>query len=95
MPQHQPKFTETWCSQCGTSPGPGDSGVSHCDQHRPEPRIVTSHVYPPIPFRGADWAAWYDGDEPNDDGQMAVGRGATEEAAIADLRAEWPRGRRS
>jgi hypothetical protein len=29
----QPKFTETFCSQCGGQFGPGDSGYSHCDQH--------------------------------------------------------------
>ncbi|TAJ89686.1 SLOG family protein [Reyranella sp.] len=28
-----PKFAETYCSQCGGSFGPGDSGFSHCDQH--------------------------------------------------------------
>ena len=32
------------------------------------PRVITSHVYPPIPIRTCDWCAWYDGDEPNDDG---------------------------
>lgn len=29
-----PKFVQTSCSQCGQSFGPGDSGFSHCDQHR-------------------------------------------------------------
>lgn len=28
-----PRFEETYCSQCGKSLGPGDSGVSHCDEH--------------------------------------------------------------
>lgn len=27
------KFQETFCSQCGGTFGPGDSGFSHCDQH--------------------------------------------------------------
>lgn len=28
------RFNETFCSQCGGSFGPGDSGFSHCDQHQ-------------------------------------------------------------
>lgn len=28
-----PKFEATFCSQCGSAFGPGDSGFSHCDQH--------------------------------------------------------------
>lgn len=31
----EPRFKETFCSQCGKSLGPGDSGVSHCHQHDP------------------------------------------------------------
>jgi hypothetical protein len=31
-----PRFAETWCSQCGKSFGPGDSGYSHCSDHRTE-----------------------------------------------------------
>lgn len=27
------KFPKTYCSQCGSEFGPGDSGYSHCDQH--------------------------------------------------------------
>ena len=50
------------------------------------PKIVTSYVFPPIPDRRFDWSAWRDGDEPNDDGQMTIGYGATEEEAIADLK---------
>lgn len=30
MPKHQAVF----CSQCGTPQGPGDSGFSHCSDHR-------------------------------------------------------------
>lgn len=48
-------------------------------------KIVTTHVFPPIPIRSMDWQAHYDGDEPNDDGQMLVGNGATEQEAIEDL----------
>lgn len=48
-------------------------------------KIITTFVYPPIPVRCCDWQAHFDGDEPNDDGQMLVGRGATEQEAIDDL----------
>jgi len=43
--------------------------------------IKTSFVYPPIPKRDFDWEAYFDGYEPGD----ALGYGATEEEAIADL----------
>jgi len=49
-------------------------------------KIITSYVFPPIPDRRFDWSAWRDGDEPNDDGQMTTGYGATEAEAIADLK---------
>lgn len=29
-----PRFPETFCSQCGCSFGPGNSGFSHCQDHR-------------------------------------------------------------
>lgn len=28
------RFAMTYCSQCGSEQGPGDSGVSHCEDHR-------------------------------------------------------------
>ena len=28
------KFEKTYCSQCGGEFGPGDSGYSHCKDHR-------------------------------------------------------------
>lgn len=46
--------------------------------------ITTSYVYPPIPVRGWDWCAQYDDTE----GYYA-GWGATEEAAIADLKCRY------
>lgn len=55
------------------------------------PKIVTTHVYPPIPDRSCDWQAYYDGDEPNDDGQMPHGSGSTEQEAIEELIANHPR----
>jgi len=48
-------------------------------------KIVTTHVFPPIPIRTMDWQAHFDDDEPDDNGHMRVGRGATEAEAIADL----------
>jgi len=48
-------------------------------------KIVSTHVHPPIPIRNFDWQAHFDGDEPNDDGQMMCGYGRTEALAIADL----------
>lgn len=44
-------------------------------------RIVTSYVNPPIPFRGCDWAAFYDGEEE----LGGCGYGSTEAEAIQDL----------
>lgn len=32
--QLEPRFPETYCSQCGCELGPGDSGVSSCSEHR-------------------------------------------------------------
>jgi hypothetical protein len=29
-----PRFPETFCSACGGAFGPGDSGFSHCDEHK-------------------------------------------------------------
>ena len=33
------RFPETWCSQCGQSFGPGDSGFSNCADHKPTPTM--------------------------------------------------------
>ena len=49
------------------------------------PKIITSYWVKPIPDHQFDWSARYDGDEPNDDGQMMVGYGQTKEEAIIDL----------
>lgn len=51
-------------------------------------RIVTEHVYPPIPDRRFDWLAYRDGAEPPDSdgvGGSPFGYGPTEQAAIDDL----------
>ena len=51
-------------------------------------RIRTEFVYPPIPLRQFDWSAidddTYDG-APDSGNRGQIGRGETEEAAIADL----------
>ena len=44
-------------------------------------KIVTSHIYPPIPIRKFDWCAYFDGEE--EDGNY--GYGETEQEAIRDF----------
>ena len=46
-----------------------------------QPRIVTSFVCPPIPYRGNDWCAYRDGQEE----AGGYGYGETEAEAIQDL----------
>ena len=55
---------------------------------RKSPKIITTDVYPPIPVRNLDWQAHYEGEE---DEQMDVGHGVTEEDAIRDLMINHPR----
>jgi len=47
--------------------------------------IRTHIVYPPIPIRNFDWAAYFEDDEPTDNGYMHQGFGSTEQEAIDDL----------
>lgn len=47
-------------------------------------RITTTHVFPPVPFRNMDWSAVTDDYEPG----QAIGYGATEREAVADLVAQ-------
>ena len=47
--------------------------------------IIVDFVYPPIPDRRFDYFAYFDGDEPNDEGQMMHGYGLTPLDAIRDL----------
>jgi hypothetical protein len=54
---------------------------AHFERLKPQPRIVTTHVNPPIPIRTSDWCACVEGTE--EDGPYGWGR--TEEEAIADL----------
>lgn len=51
------------------------------------PKIVTSHIRPPIPTRSHDWCAHYDGEEE----RCEYGYGRTEQEAIADLTENYPR----
>jgi hypothetical protein len=44
-------------------------------------RIITEHVYPPIPIREFDWCATFADYEPG----APQGYGATKQAAIDDL----------
>ncbi len=48
-------------------------------------RIKTSFWEKPMPVRQFDWIAWFDDDEPDDNGNMCIGYGATEAEAITDL----------
>lgn len=51
------------------------------------PKIVTEHVFPPIPDRRFDWAAYDENYEPPDSdgvGGWPIGWGRTEAEAIAD-----------
>lgn len=48
--------------------------------------IQTEHVYPPIPERHSDWSAIFKGEyDGAPDSHSLIGRGPTEQAAIADL----------
>ena len=44
-------------------------------------KIITNHVYPPIPIRTSDWSAHEDGTEETG----PYGWGATEAEAVAEL----------
>lgn len=48
-------------------------------------KIITSNIYPPIPWRDFDWCAYFDGEE--EYGHYGYGR--TEQAAIDDLLANY------
>jgi len=52
--------------------------IAHLKQ---EKVLVTNHDFPPIPLRDMDWSAVTDGYEPG----CPIGRGPTEEEAVADL----------
>lgn len=52
-------------------------------------KIKTNFWMKPIPPREFDWCATFANDEPNDNGQMLHGYGATEEAAIEELLANY------
>lgn len=45
-------------------------------------KIITNHIYPPIPIRQFDWSAVDDNYEPG----CPIGYGATEQEAIDDLK---------
>jgi hypothetical protein len=44
-------------------------------------RIITDHVFPPIPMRHCNWCAYYEGTEESG----PLGWGATESEAVTDL----------
>lgn len=55
------------------------------------PPISTNFWRKPGPTDAFDWSAWYEDDEPNDDGLMDIGHGRTEQDAINDLLVNFPR----
>jgi hypothetical protein len=55
-----------------------------------EREIIVRGVWPPVPTRSFDYCAIYDGDEPDDECNMKAGYGKTPEAAIQDLRDNFP-----
>lgn len=79
---------------CGDCVEHGD-GFHHCTMNCSGAifmsKIETHFIYPPIPLRQFDWCAYYDGTEPDDDGNMEAGYGKTEKEAIADLLTNYPR----
>jgi hypothetical protein len=76
------------CPYCGAVK-PSDNGtgsdVACCGERGHAKVIHTEHVYPPIPERSWDWSAVFDGYDGAPDSRDMIGRGRTEQAAIADL----------
>lgn len=52
-------------------------------------KVIVNGIWPPVPSRQFDYAAHFDDDEPNDDGQMMMGYGTTEIEAIDALLLSW------
>lgn len=68
------------CVDCGALRHPGE-----CIDAIRGRKIKTTNVHPPIPVRHLDWCAYFDDAEPDDNGSMMIGRGATRREAIDDL----------
>lgn len=75
----------------------GHGPIPYCArcEREADHNIHTSYDHPPIPIRTMDWSATLDGydpGEPDENGTYhggdAIGRGATEKEAIADLKAQ-------
>jgi hypothetical protein len=49
---------------------------------KPQSRIITFYIHPPIPIRHFDWVAWIDGEEES----MRYGHGRSETEAKDELR---------
>lgn len=81
LAQHQTKTLNLMADWLERS-SPVMANALRAEAAKPEPKIVTDYVNPPIPFRGCDWSATLDGYEPGD----LIGRGRTEADAIADLK---------
>lgn len=49
-------------------------------------KIITEYIFPPIPYRFMDWVAYYDDYDGAEDSRSRLGKGATEQEAIDDLK---------
>jgi hypothetical protein len=63
------------------------AGQNVCGPPSSRVRIITRHIYPPIPDRSNDWCAYFDGQEETGN----YGYGPTEQDAVLDLITNlWP-----
>lgn len=79
-----------YCGKAKKSENGTGTDVACCGEVGHAKVIHTEHVYPPIPVRSFDWSAVtadYDGGDVDYDtsSRDPIGRGATEELAVADL----------
>lgn len=75
-----------FCAKVKPSANGTGSDVSCCGEVGHAKVIQTEHVYPPIPDRSFDWSAIVPGEyDGAPDSHSLIGRGGTEEIAIADL----------
>ena len=78
------------CDDCAEFSDGYPHCTMNCSGRKLMPAIATHFIYTPIPMRQFDWCAYYDGTEPDDDGNFQAGYGKTENAAIKDLLDNYP-----
>ena len=52
-------------------------------------KIISEHVYPPIPIRTMDWVVYDDDKLCCDQCHLIQGRGATRDEAFVDFTEQW------